>query len=638
MEITESILIFLSEMVDRIIKGIDKDQIPVFVTEHIFKNTEANATALYLPGERDSFVLSATYGNNMGYNLKPSFLHDFPELKSGTPVTINLEEDSIFLRHIFPVKKPTTGNLSLIPIIFDRDIKGIIIVLSESDSGLTNEEISWLKILSVITAISIKEKETISKVSFVYHAGSQAASYQEISDMLKIVTDGVCEALKIKGCSIQLFDRHRERLINCVSRGLSHHFLEKGPVSDKYIIARILEGKNIMSTDAARDADSQHREAFISEGIVSTFSVPLVSDNDIIGVLKAYTSSPHRFTIEETAFLETFASYSALIIKNAQRLNRIHSINLLGNIISTMKDPDEIYEMAAQHITEVMNVKGCFIMLFDRNQKNLLVGAYHGLSEEFADYVKIDKENIINLVREGITFQVEDVCNDDRVQFRDLSILEGICSFLSVPLYCEGNITGTIRALASYRHKFSREEEEYLNAISSFISIANDNVLIQNRDSFVRDIIEDINSTPEPDSFIPKILTGLTELTNIKACTLSMFSEKELKLIMKHSCVFDDFTQCSEAYQIIEDVIECPDYLKTKMENGFHSMKIKGSSLELHKPLRTVEDLNQAFFFPVYSKGIMKGVLTLYTAGNQMLSAGELKFSSTLAGLTGICL
>jgi transcriptional regulator with GAF, ATPase, and Fis domain len=606
------------------------------VTEFIYKNTGAEATALYLPGSDGNFLLSASYGKSIGYKLETSFSHDFPTLNSGRPIEINLGEVPNQGDKIFPVVNPGFSYLYIVPLIYPGEILGVMVVCSVSKNAFSSEELSYLRILAGITALSMRENETINKAHFLYKAGAEVSADKDITEMMKSITNGVTEALKIKGCSIQLFDRNRERLINCISTGLSADFLEKGPVLDKKILSQILDGENIENGDAAGSADAQHKEAVVSEGIASTISVPLITGGEIIGVLKAYTSTHHSFKAEEIAFLEAYSSYGALIIRNAQRLNRIHTISLLGNIISTLNDLDEIYEVSAQHISEVMSVKASIVMTFDRDQNVLNVSAYHGVNDDYAEYIKIDQPNIINLVRMGEVFQVEDICSDDRVQFRDISILEGISSYLSVPLYCEGKVTGTIRALTSYRHKFSREEEEYLKAVSSFISLAHENVLAQNRSAFIGDILEEITSDPGNKTHLTEIINGLTEFLNIKACTLGFFTPSGKEITLEYAGIFDETPVIFEKREDRPDTKDFPAKIREKLTSGCQVMRIKGSGIDMHDALKDLGNLNQAFFYPIYKNQILTGAITLYTAGNQTLSPGELKFASSLVSLVNI--
>jgi GAF domain-containing protein len=72
--------------------------------------------------------------------------------------------------------------------------------------------------------------------------------------------------------------------------------------------------------DATSDERVQYREQAFEEGIVSILSVPIMLREEIIGVLRVYTSERRRFTDADIYFAGAAANLGAIALENA----RIH--------------------------------------------------------------------------------------------------------------------------------------------------------------------------------------------------------------------------------------------------------------------------------------------------------------------------
>ncbi len=128
-------------------------------------------------------------------------------------------------------------------------------------------------------------------------------------------------AMNVKGCSIRLLSEDKKYLLAGASYGLSDDYMQKGKVevSMSGIDQEVLSGKEVYISDACADNRFQYPEAARKEGICSVMAVPLnlQEHGEVIGVLRAYTSTKREFSPEEIKFLSAMANLSAIAIKNA---------------------------------------------------------------------------------------------------------------------------------------------------------------------------------------------------------------------------------------------------------------------------------------------------------------------------------
>lgn len=145
------------------------------------------------------------------------------------------------------------------------------------------------------------------------------SSTLNLKEVLDLIVRGVVKVMKVKGSTLSLLDKKREKLRVFAYHGLSKNYVDKGPLdSSKSIGEVILSGKHAWVADATCDPRIQYPQEAMREGLASILSVPLIVRNKIIGVLRVYTAERREFSEEEIKFLYGFAEQVAMAIENAR--------------------------------------------------------------------------------------------------------------------------------------------------------------------------------------------------------------------------------------------------------------------------------------------------------------------------------
>jgi CheY-like chemotaxis protein len=145
------------------------------------------------------------------------------------------------------------------------------------------------------------------------------SSTLNLKEVLDLIVQGVVKVMKVKGSTLSLMDKNREKLRIFAHHGLSANYVDKGLLdSSKSIGETVANGKHAWVEDATTDPRVQYPQEARREGIASILSVPLIVRNKVIGALRVYTSDPRRFSDEETRFLYGFAEQVALAVENAR--------------------------------------------------------------------------------------------------------------------------------------------------------------------------------------------------------------------------------------------------------------------------------------------------------------------------------
>ncbi len=148
---------------------------------------------------------------------------------------------------------------------------------------------------------------------------SAISSTLNLKEVLDLIVRGVVKVMKVKGSTLSLLDKKREKLRVFAYSGLSREYVDKGPLdTSKSISETTMNGKHTWVQDVSNDPRVQYPAEAMREGISSILSVPLLVKNKVTGALRVYTSGPREFSEEEIRFLYGFAEQVALAIENAR--------------------------------------------------------------------------------------------------------------------------------------------------------------------------------------------------------------------------------------------------------------------------------------------------------------------------------
>jgi len=156
-------------------------------------------------------------------------------------------------------------------------------------------------------------------------------------EIVLITVEGVTNALKVKGCTLFLFNRKSDELQLTGSFGLSNEYLNKGPVSSLRSIAAALQDRQPVAIfDVTDDPRIQYPADAKKEGIASILSVPIIIGENLLGCLRVYTAEPWEFTLTDVNFVQAVAQIVGMALEMC-RVNKGLKDSI--DILKTMRDP-----------------------------------------------------------------------------------------------------------------------------------------------------------------------------------------------------------------------------------------------------------------------------------------------------------
>jgi signal transduction protein with GAF and PtsI domain len=304
-----------------------------------------------------------------------------------------------------------------------------------------------------------------------------------LDEVLQLIVTNVVNVMNVKASSLRLLNKETQQLEFVAYYGLSERYVNKGPVTYDASIDDALAGKPVSLYDITEHKESKYYKEALEEGIRSILSIPLRFQEEVIGVLRMYTSEPVKYTNEDLRFMTAIAEQGAIAIINAKRFERAVSnekeylrvFKEITKAVSSTLHVNEVLDMIVKKIPEVMGLKAATIRLLDHTGRKLKLVAAFGLSEKYLNRGPVDtEENIIEALNEK-PVAIYDVTTDRRIIYQKEAAEEGIRSMLTLPVVARGKVLGVLRLLTDKYREFSQQEIDFAASLAEQCGIAIEN-------------------------------------------------------------------------------------------------------------------------------------------------------------------
>jgi K+-sensing histidine kinase KdpD len=214
----------------------------------------------------------------------------------------------------------------------------------------------------------------LRELSFLHEVAQLASSARDWDEMLRIVIDRTTDAMRAEVSSLYLLEK-RDGLVRLVAtNGLNPRAVGRATL-------RVGEGitgwvANARVPLAVRDVRNEPRWKNVPSVDVDRFtsmlSVPLVSRDEVIGVMNVQTREPRDFDRTEIDFLQTIANQVAGIIEKGRlqreserKLREVSALFEVSNVLTSTLDLDEVLALIVDRLVRVYPGSAGAILLRD---------------------------------------------------------------------------------------------------------------------------------------------------------------------------------------------------------------------------------------------------------------------------------
>ena len=260
-------------------------------------------------------------------------------------------------------------------------------------------------------------------------------------------------------------------------------------------------------------------------GIRTTLGVPMLRENELIGVISLYRKEVRLFTDKQIELLQNFAAQAVIAIENARLLNELRqsleqqtaTSEVLRVISSSPTNVQPVFDSIAESAVRLCSGQFSFVVRFDGKLMNF--ASCFGLSAEGLDVFRSifpraagDDTMAGRAILRRAIVEVPDVEIDAAygVQSQRLARVVAYRSIVAVPLLHEGNPIGAIAVARDNAGSFPERQIALLQAFADQAVIAIRNVRLFDE---VRQRTDDLTESLEQQTATSEVLKLITRST-----------------------------------------------------------------------------------------------------------------------------
>lgn len=141
---------------------------------------------------------------------------------------------------------------------------------------------------------------------------------QSLDEILQQIVIRTADLIGSKICSLMLLDEKKEKLVIRATQSLSTAYRGKPaiPVGQSISGRAVLMRAVQQSEDVTVDPSYSFPEIAKREGLKSLLSVPMMIEDEVIGVLNCYTDEKKVFSRDEIRLVQTITNHAAIAIEH----------------------------------------------------------------------------------------------------------------------------------------------------------------------------------------------------------------------------------------------------------------------------------------------------------------------------------
>ncbi|MCH8800269.1 MAG: GAF domain-containing protein [Chloroflexi bacterium] len=325
----------------------------------------------------------------------------------------------------------------------------------------------------------------------LYRISNLLAGAHDTDEVLQLIVDESTRLVGATGAYIRLLKE--DKLVASAATDSAADFVsELKPMvvvgQGLNILGQVMDTKKPMVTeDAVKDerASPEGRLLVKKYEFHGAAVVPLLANDQSIGVLNVLDTSIRRFNDDEVALLSAFADQASLALEKARLLNeaerekeRSDALYRVSNLLAGAHDKDEVLDLIVNEAARLLNATGAFIRLLDGDSMvaSSATDSVAGFVAAIPPAVVIGQEpNMLSHVMETKEPLVTEDAEDSEFitpSVKDLLKKYGLRSGAVVPLLADNRPLGALSVLDQHRRRFTDDEVSLLAAFADQAALA----------------------------------------------------------------------------------------------------------------------------------------------------------------------
>ncbi len=475
-------------------------------------------------------------------------------------------------------------SLVITPLIAEDDLLGVLQVGSAEIDTFGPEQVGLAEALAHQAAIAIHNSRLIQALErsgeeirrrataeqALREIATRITAIRDPGELLQVVTDAARRLLSGVRAQLDIVDPTTGRIRWSIASGDGIFGgdlpgTHEGVAAEVGInAAAISEGRVVITGDYLVDPRIAHvaaSDAFVERvGIRSVLAAPLMSDTDLVGILKVAATHRDAFDEEDAALMAAFADQAVIAIQNARLIDELgrsreeisrradaeRSVREIAAKVSALRDVDAILQQTVDEARRLLSSDSSRIDMLDPDGTTL---AWAYASGEDAVRTKETGLDATFAVGEGIAgrtvetgkaFRTGDYLVDEAFTHAPVSDAlvraTGFRSVLSAPLLGEAGPLGAISVSSHRADAYDDNQAGLLQALAdqAAIAIQNARLITELNDSSIelarraeaeqslREIAARITAITEPGSLLQQVVDAAKRLIGADGSVLDL--------------------------------------------------------------------------------------------------------------------
>jgi GAF domain-containing protein len=399
-----------------------------------------------------------------------------------------------------------------VPVLRGSETIGVIRVGRAGPGGFSDREIHLVEGFAEQAAIAFENarlfnetKEALERQTAVAQVlGAISQSAFELRPVLETVIE---HATKL--CAAQqgfIYRRENDVYRLAVAHGITPEFKAftdanpLSPVGRGTITGRVAQDRmTVHVPDVLKDPEYTYWEAQELGDFRALLGVPMIRDDEVIGVMLLWRTEPQPFTDQQIDLVTTFANQATIAIENVRLFDEtkeaLEQQTAVGEVLKAISrsafDLDPILGTVVENAARMADADFAWIA---RREKGELVGGARYSSDgditPFAGLAAVLAAARSNRTGESIsarvlntrrTIHIEDITLDTELAAASpVALATGSRTVLAVPLLAEGEVIGAILATRRVVRGFTDREVKVVETFADQAAIAIQNVRLFN--------------------------------------------------------------------------------------------------------------------------------------------------------------
>lgn len=241
-----------------------------------------------------------------------------------------------------------------------------------------------------------------------------------------------------------------------------------------------------------QDRRKQTQTAILSETAASTTQsgiyVPMLSNDNILGVLYVQSHRAHRFSQADAELLTLFGNTSAIAIQNARlfastqlRIKRLTALHAVDSALSSTLDIRMALNTMLNQLTSLLQLDAADILLLDSTTQTLEYAAGRGFRSPAFSIARLSlgegPAGRAALENRSCPMERTVNCTFDDPRAADIQA-ENFNGYSVVPLVTKGQVKGVLEVFHRHYAETDMEWLEFLETLASQVAVALDNSIL----------------------------------------------------------------------------------------------------------------------------------------------------------------